>query len=277
MKQTQKRPRGRPRSAFTEPQPSTIQALDRGLSVLSALARDGGGSLSDLSMRLGMPASTAHRVLATLEKHGYVDLDEQTQSWRVGLEAFRVGSTFMQRTNLLEVGRATMQNLMEETGETANLGILDAHHVVFVGQVESHNAIRAFHRPGSQGPMHASGIGKALLAALPAEEVQRLLRRTGLDVYTPKTLTKPEDLLADLEKTRRRGWSFDDEERYLGMSCVASVIYDGYGEAVAGISVSGPSARFTPDELPALGSKVQSAAASVTSKIGGQVPGVAAE
>lgn len=274
---SQRRSRGRPKNAFSEGQSSTIQALDRGLSVLSALARDGGGTLSDVSMRLGMPASTAHRVLATLEKHGYVDMDEATQTWRVGLEAFRVGASFMQRTNLLEVGRASMRGLMEETGETANLGILDNDRVVFIGQVETHNPIRAFHRPGSNGPMHASGIGKALLAAMPRAEVENLFRRTGLEQFSPKTLTDPAELLLDLRITRDRGWSFDDEERYEGMSCVAAVIYDAFREPVAGISVSGPSARFAPGALPALGAAVQAAARDVTERIGGQMPPVAAE
>ncbi|MDJ0993743.1 MAG: IclR family transcriptional regulator [Dinoroseobacter sp.] len=274
---TKRRGRGRPKSAFTDSSASTIQALDRGLAVLSALARDGGGTLSDLSMRLGMPASTAHRVLATLEKHGFVDIDEETQTWRVGLEAFRVGSAFMQRTNLLEVGRSTMRTLMEETGETANMGIFDADHVVFIGQVETHNPIRAFHRPGSRGPMHASGIGKALLAAMPQVDVEKLLTRTGLHSYSPKTITSPDALLEDLVETRARGWSFDDEERFEGMSCVAAVIYDGYGEPVAGISVSGPSARFSATALPGLGAAVTAAAAAVTDRIGGHLPRAAAE
>lgn len=273
----QKRSRGRPKNLFNEGQANTIQALDRGLSVLSALARDGGGTLSDISMRLGMPPSTAHRVLATLEKHGYADIDETGQTWRVGLEAFRVGSSFMQRTNLLEVGRASMRLLMEETGETANMGIADSDHVVFIGQVETHNPIRAFHRPGSQGPMHASGIGKALLAAMPEADVQKLLRRTGLEEFSPKTLTAPEALMADLAATRARGWSFDDEERYQGMSCVAAVIYDSFREPVAGISISGPSARFAPAALPALGAAVKAAAAEVTARIGGAMPRMAAE
>ncbi|MEM1078603.1 MAG: HTH-type transcriptional regulator BhcR [Pseudomonadota bacterium] len=273
----QRRSRGRPKNPFSETQTSTIQALDRGLSVLSALARDGGGTLSDLSMRLGMPASTAHRVLATLEKHGYVDMDDATQTWRVGLEAFRVGSSFMQRTNLLEVGRSTMRTLMEQTGETANMGIADSDHVVFIGQVETHNPIRAFHRPGSRGPMHASGIGKALLAAMAQGDVEKLLRRTGLEQFSHKTLTVPNTLLTDLAEARARGWAFDNEERFEGMCCVAAPIYDSFQEPVAGISVSGPSARFSPAALPGLGEAVRSAAGEVTARIGGQAPRMAAE
>ncbi|MEM8582040.1 MAG: IclR family transcriptional regulator C-terminal domain-containing protein, partial [Pseudomonadota bacterium] len=137
--------------------------------------------------------------------------------------------------------------------------------------------IRAFHRPGSRGPMHASGIGKALLAAMPQPDVERLLTRTGLQSFSFKTLTSPEALLDDLEKTRARGWSFDDQERFEGMSCVAAVIYDGYGEPAAGISVSGPSARFSEAALPGLGAAVASAAAEVTDRIGGQLPRAAAE
>src|SRR6056297_2907645 len=165
MPQTrERRPRGRPRSPFADPSGQTIQALDRGLAVLRTLAGDGGGeNLSDLSLRLGLPASTLHRILLTLQAQEFARYDEATQSWAVGVEAFRTGSSFLRQTNLLEAGRPVMQRLMEQTGETANMAIPDRTEVVFIGQVETHQPIRAFFRPGTRGAMHASGIGKALL------------------------------------------------------------------------------------------------------------------
>jgi len=269
LKAEQKRGRGRPKSLFHDPKPSTVQALDRGLAVLKDLSKTGSATLSDLALRNAMPASSAHRILATLQKHRLVEFNDTSQEWSVGLEAFRIGSSYLERTNIIEAALPVMRRLMEETGETANLAIADKGDVVFLSQVETHNPIRAFFRPGTRGHMHSSGIGKALLASYSQAEVSNILKQKGLPEFTDKTLTQSEKLFRDLEITRERGYSFDDDERYEGMRCVASVIYDSFGEPVAGVSVSGPSTRFPDRTVPELGLKVCQAASEITTKIGG--------
>ena len=163
-----------------------------------------------------------------------------------------------------------MHDLMEATGETANLAIADGGDVVFISQVESHNPIRAFFRPGTRGNMHASGIGKALLAGMLRRDVEKILQTKGCPEFTLKTLTSPAKLFEDLATTRSRGWAFDDEERYDGMRCIAACIYNSYGEAVAGISVSGPTVRFPDHMLQLIGPQVREAAKQVTELIGGK-------
>ena len=269
---TQKRTRGRPRGSSADTQKSTVQALDRGLMLLSALAKESKATLTELALRVGMPPSSAHRLLVTLQKHGFVEFDEATQDWMIGVEAFRIGSSFVHRTTLVEAAREVMRRLMEETGETANLAIADDGDVVFMSQVESHNPIRAFFSPGTRGSMHASGIGKALLADLPQGDVERILQKKGLPEFTPKTLTSPDALFRDLGETSRRGWSIDDEERYSGMRCVAATIHNAFGEAIAGISVSGPTVRLPDQVVSELGPKIRRAADEVTALIGGTVP-----
>lgn len=268
----QKRRRGRPKSLFHQPQPSTIQALDKGLALLKELATVRGMTLTDLAIRLEMPPSSAHRILTTLEKQGFADLDDVSQEWSVGIEAFRVGSAFLVRTNLVEAAIHQMRRLMEETGETANLAISDAGEVVFIAQVETHNPIRAFYRPGSRSAMHSSGIGKALLANTPQKDVERTIRDMNLTRHTNNTCATPEALFSDLEKTRQRGWALDNEERYSGMRCVAATIFNAYGEAAAGISVSGPTVRFPDEKLDEIGEMVNRAANEVTRLIGGKPP-----
>jgi len=267
-----KRARGRPRSAFHAPKPNTVQALDRAMALFLDLADGGSATLTEIASRNNMPASTAHRILTTLQKRNFVELDESSQKWAIGIETFRVGSAYLKRTNVVEAARPVLRRLMEETGETANLAIADDGDVVFVGQIETHQPIRAFYRPGTRGHMHASGIGKALLADSTRKSVEKIIRTKGLPEFTEKTLTSPEALFADLETTRRRGWSFDDEERYWGMRCVAAAIYDGFGDAIAGISISGPTVRFTDEGVPDLGPVVARAADEITKLIGGVKP-----
>ncbi len=267
-----KRSRGRPRSQFRELPGHTVQALDRGLTLLKSLTREGGVTLTDIALKVGMPPSTAHRILVTLQKHGFVEFDNSTQEWAIGIESFRVGSSYLERTNLVEMAQKVMRELMEETGETANLAIGSDGHVVFVSQVETHNPIRAFFRPGTRGHMHASGIGKALLADLTHLQVEKILQKTGLPEFTPKTLTSPDELFFDLKKTSRRRWSFDDEERYMGMRCVAASIYNSRGEAIAGVSISGPTVRLPDEDVDELGPRVRRAADQITHMIGGKIP-----
>ena len=265
-----KRSRGRPKSLFKEPQGATVQALDRGLILLRDIATRGSGTLAEISSRNDLPASTAHRILATLAQHGLVDMSGNEQQWHIGIEAFRIGGAYLTRTNVVEMARPVMRQLMEKTGETANLGIADNGEVVFVGQVETHNPIRAFFRPGSRGPMHSSGIGKALLSAYNDRAINSFIHHYGLAQFTPKTLTTANALIADLDQARQNGWAFDDDERYLGMRCVAAPIFNSFGEAVAGISISGPSVRFPDAAIATIGPLVRDAAEQVTQSIGGK-------
>jgi len=270
MNKTTNRPRGRPRNTVNEAAQGTVQALDRGLVLLKALAKEGDSSVTDIALTVGLPTSTAHRILSTLQKHQFVDYDSKSQLWSIGLEAFRVGSTYLDRTDLVETSRRLMHELTETTGETANLAIPEDGDVVFISQVETHNPIRAFFRPGTRGFMHASGIGKSILANMPRNEVEKILARKGCPGFTDKTLSSPQNLFNDLERTRTRGWSLDDEETYTGMRCVAAPIFNFYGEPVAGVSVSGPAVRFKDQALTGIGEQVMRAANEITRITGGK-------
>src|SRR5690606_7419417 len=143
--------------------------------------------------------------------------------------------------------------------ETANLGVENEGAVLFVSQVETHAAIRAFFPPGTRSPLHASGIGKVLLAHSPNT------RATGaLEGYTTHTITDPDQLAAELAWVRTRGYAVDNEERTDGMRCVAAPIRNAYCEVIAGLSVSGPISRVTPCRIHELAHCVVAAATTVS-------------
>jgi len=261
--------RGRPKSQFTESSASILQSLDRALGVLDTLSRQHAASLTDIAVRLGIPTATTHRILTTLQKRRFAEFDEASQTWMVGIEAYRIGTSFLKRTNLLDISRPVMRELMRTTGETANLAIPDGTEVVFIGQVETQNPIRAFFNHGTRTSMHASGTGKAILAAMDDEKVRLLIQATGLEEFTDHTLATPADLLEDLAITRARGWSFDREERFDGMSCIGAAIYDSLGEPMAGVSISGPTSRFGDRQIDGLGDQVSRAATKISASIGG--------
>lgn len=259
--------RGRPRAFHDKSHQNTIKSLDRALEVLDTLARLEGATLSRLAAASGEAPATVYRVLVTLQAHRMVEFDEAAQNWHVGAGAFQVGTAFLRRTSLVERARPVLRRLMEETGETANLGVESEGAVLFVSQVETHAAIRAFFPPGTRSPLHASGIGKALLAEAPRDRIERLLSR-GLPGYTPRTIVDPGRLVAELDLARARGFAVDDEERTEGMRCVAAPIRNALGETVGGLSVSGPMSRMGEGAVASHAVAVIAAAEAVSLALG---------
>ena len=268
----QTRLRGRPKAFDDKTEQNTVQALDRALGLLEVLAAHSGLTLSELTDKSGQAVATVFRALATLQAHGMVEMEEPGQVWHIGSGAFRVGTAFLRRTKIAERARGAMDQLMRDTGETANLGIDAGGEVLFLAQVETYEAIRAFFPPGTRAPMHSSGIGKALLAWYPEEKTRGILARKGLEKFTSLTLTSDSALLRDLSRTRDRGFSIDDQERAEGMRCVAAPIFNAHGEPVAGLSVSGPAFRMGLSDATRIGALVRAAADQVTEATGGTLP-----
>ncbi len=264
-----RRARGRPRDWNDKTEQNTIKSLDRAMAVLEFLSEAQGKALSTIAEEMGQSAATVYRVLVTLEGRGLVEFDRVEQVWHIGAQAFVIGSRYLRRTSLVERARPIMRLLMEETGETANLGVEKEGAVLFLSQVETHANIRAFFPPGTLSPMHASGIGKALLAHMEPARSDRILSSTNLSAFTDHTITDPAKLLENLGMVRERGYSVDNEEKNLGMRCIAAPVFDLNREVVAGISVSGPTSRVSESEIERLSRPVTEAAHQLTLAVGG--------
>ena len=230
--------RGRKPAAATAQQAGgQVQSLTRGLKLLEWIAESHSSvALTELAQQAGLPNSTTHRLLTTMQQLGFVRQVGELGHWAVGAHAFVVGSSFLQSRNLLAI---------------------------------VHPILRMSAPIGGKLPMHASGAGKAFLAQLSEEQVTSLLHRKGLHAYTHATLVSPLHLKEDLAQTRKRGYSFDDEEHALGLRCVAACIYDEHREPFAAISISGPISRMTDDRVTELGALVIKAAKEVTLAYGG--------
>ncbi|MCB5411265.1 HTH-type transcriptional regulator BhcR [Pseudogemmobacter faecipullorum] len=260
--------RGRPKAMFPAEAPGTIQALDRALEVIDLLSQREGMTLTEIAVALDQSVATMHRVLATLEAREFVELAPERQDWHIGPGAFRAGSAFLRRTNVAERARPEMRALMTECGETSNLGVDWKGQVLFLSQVECHEIIRAFFPPGTVASKHASGIGKALLSQYPPLRLATYLASAPFERFTARSLTSASELAADLAKARAAGYAVDDEERTPGMRCVAAAILNVHGEAIAGISVSGPSQRLSDDRIAGIGHMVSAAAGRIGKQLG---------
>ncbi|MCY4287105.1 MAG: IclR family transcriptional regulator [Aestuariivita sp.] len=263
-----RRARGRPRDWYDKKEQNTIRSVDRALSILEILAEAGDATLTELSNAARQTPPTVYRVLVTLEGRGFVEFSSESQRWHIGSRAFLIGSTFLRRTSLVSRAQPILRQLMEATGETANLGIEREGQILFLSQVETTATIRAFFPPGTISPMHSSGIGKALLAHFTPARLQKVVKSRGLEGFTSRTLTSIVALEADLDATRERGFAIDFEERNEGMRCVAASVFDVTDEAIAGISISGPSSRLDDVRLADLSNDVVLAANQLSQALG---------
>lgn len=249
-----------------------VQSLTRGLTLLELIAESHGSvALTELAQQAGLPNSTTHRLLSTMQQQGFVRQVGDLGLWTIGAHAFVVGSSFLQSRNLLALVHPMLRTLMEQSGETVNLAVLDLsdHQAVIIDQVQCTQLMRMSAPIGGKLPMHASGAGKAFLANLSEKQVTELLHRQGLHHYTPKTLMSPHSLKEDLARVRKSGYAFDDEEHALGLRCVAACIYDEHHEPFAAISISGPISRVTDDRVTEIGALVIKAAKEITREFGG--------
>ena len=250
-----------------------VRSLTRALSLLRHLAASAEGmSLTELSEAAGLPPSTTHRLLTTLESERFVRPDQQGGVWRIGVAAFFVGSAFARSRDKLSLTRPYLRRLMEMSGETSNLFVESDGEAICIGQIESRHAMRAITGVGGRVLMHSSGAGKALLAFMEPMRRKRMLAAMPLARITDMTITDRGALSAALGEVQSVGFAVDDEEHALGLRCVAAPIFNEYGEAVAAISVSGPSARIPSERLNSLGRMTAQAANEATRDFGGEAP-----
>jgi Transcriptional regulator len=242
-----------------------VQSLDRAFALLEHLADapgPDGVALSELAARSGLPLPTIHRLVRTLVASGHVR-QLPSRRYALGPRLIRLGEAASRM--LGEWARPQLTALVEATGESANLAMLDGDAVVYVAQVPSRHAMRMFTEVGRRVPAHCTGVGKALLATLPPAEARALITRTGLPAATPHTITDPDALMRELDRIRARGYAVDDAEQELGVRCVAVAI-PGAPSATA-ISVSGPAARVTWEAVENFAPRLRAAAEALAGQL----------
>ncbi len=223
----------------------SVQSVDRALDLLEGLAAaDGEVSITALAARTGLHVSTVHRLLSTLLRRGYVRQNPETSRYYAGAKLATLSEGRSRFGEMRLRARPILRAITESTRETANLVVLDDLAAVYIETVASPQVVRLFTAIGNRVPLHATGAGKCLLAAMPAARRDTLLDRLDLRSYTPHTIVDPAVLRRALDEAHERGFSIDDEEYDDGVRCVA-VPVGGMNDAVAAISVSAPASRFT--------------------------------
>lgn len=244
-------------------------AVERALTLLEVLAESRRGyTLSELVRLLRLPKSTTHCLLLTLERRGYLHRNEQTGRYMFGLKVLDLANMALSRIELRERAAPHLHALMQETGLTVHMAVLDRGEAVLVEKVEPPGLLRLATWIGKRMDMHCTGVGKALLAYLPEREVERLIRERGLPCHNENTIASPKRLREELARIRERGYSFDDEEDEIGLRCLGAPIFDHTGRVVASISVAGTIAQITRENMGVLAEAVKRTAAAISQQLG---------
>ena len=223
----------------------SVQSVDRALDLLEALtAAEGEVSITALAGRTKLHVSTVHRLLATLLRRGYVRQNPDTSRYYAGAKLAAFGDGRGRFNELRLAARPILRTLVDLTRETANLSVLDDTAAVYIETAASPQVVRLFTVVGNRVPLHATGAGKALLAALPAPRREGILDRTALEPHTAKTIVDRAALAKVLETARANGYALDDEEFDDGVRCIA-VPVGPVGAPIAALSISGPASRLT--------------------------------
>jgi len=247
-----------------------IRAVDRALCILSVLSDGKARTLTELSEEIGINSSTTFRLLATLAYNNYVERDDQSARYRLGLTCLELAQAYHASSDVRHAALPELERLRDDTTETVHLAVLDKMEVVYIEKLHGLHAVGLMSsRVGGRAPAHCTGVGKVLLAFSDPQVIQAHFEKTGLDRYSDVTIHSIGVLLEHLEQVRRQGYALDHGEHEAEVRCVAAPIFDMRGKAVAAISVSGPAARLEPLETnQRLINRTQQAASSISNRLG---------
>ncbi len=245
----------------------SLQSVDRAVSVLEVLARNGGAGVTEIADELGVHKSTASRLLWALESRGLVDQEKERGKYYLGAGILRLAGAAAIRLDISQESAPVCRWLADETGETANVAVLDGDAAVNIMQARGTAEVAAYNWLGRRTPLHATASGKVLLAALPVSVRESLLAQEQ-ERFTERTVTAPSALRAQADEVAAEGFAVTRQELEDGLNAVAAPVRRYDGTVIGAIGVSGPVYRMGEDRLSELAESCTAAAAELSRRLG---------
>jgi DNA-binding IclR family transcriptional regulator len=248
-------------------------AVERALAMLEAIAQEPEGlSNAAISRKLQIPKSSASYILRTLEKQAYLNRDSDSGKYRIGLKILSLSRGALSGLDVREVALPIMRHLMERTSLTCHLAILDGPDAVYIEKVEPPGFIRMDTWVGRRMRVHATSVGKALVAHIPQARLEQILADRGMEKRTAKTITTTSRLLKELEKVRAQGYAVDDEENNLGARCLGAPVFNQSCVIEASLGLSGTTNQVNAGTMPRIVEALKDAARHISMQLGYRAP-----
>lgn len=242
--------------------------MDRAITVLEILAREGSAGVSEIADEVGVHKSTAFRLLAALEDHDMVEQNHERGKYQLSFGVLRIASSIPSRLDIVRQAQAVVDELAVRLDETVNLAVVREHYAVHVQQALGSAAVATQNWVGQLTPLHATSSGKVLLAFMSEEQCNAILDKTDLQAFTEHTTTSRRALLEQLRQVREDGFATAYEELETGLNAAAVPVRDHTGAVVAALSVSGPAYRIDKAGFEARIEDLKAAAAQISRRIG---------
>ena len=228
----------------------SVQSVDRAIDILEVLSASGREmQLGEIAEAVGINVSTCHHLINTFVARGFVGRNPYNRSYFLGHRIVELSNARVQQFNLVERSAPELRRLNDATRETVHLAAMQGIELVTLIKIDSPHAVRVgTDSMGKANAMHATATGKAVLAWLPEQEIDRIVELSGLTDFTPRSCTSPSDLKEELRHVRRRGFAVDDEEFQLDVYCIGCAVRDAAGGVIASISCSMPKSRATKSQ-----------------------------
>ncbi len=227
-----------------------IKSVNNALDLLEQFNRDGDElGVTELSQRLNLHKNNVFRLLATLETKGYIEQNKATENYVLGVKTLELGQTFIKQLGLVRPVKPFLEEIVKECNEMAYVGIIRGNSVFCLDVEDSNQAVKVSNHIGLRLPIHCTAIGKAQIAYLTEEELEKLGILDNMERFTPNTIVNKVEFIKHIKEVAKRGYALNNEEYNLGVKCVAVPIRDYTGRVVGGISVPGPSFRMTNEVL----------------------------
>lgn len=247
-----------------------VRAVERSLTILEALAGEQGRpkGITEIAQKIKLGKSTIHRLLGTLQEKGYVQKDPHTEKYKLGLKFIEMGNIVLTNLELRSQAADCLKRLMERSGQTVHLAILDQGEIVYIDKVENMGGIKMASYIGRRSYVHSSALGKAILAYLPEDEVKHILEDKGMPKLTPNTITSFSQFKTHLERVRQQGYAVDDVENEDAIRSIAAPIFNYMGHVVAAVSISGTVMQVTIDRVAEMARMVVECADEISVRLG---------
>ncbi len=220
-----------------------IQSVGRAIEILKCFDNNEQIGVTEISKMLNLHKSTTFGLISTLEAYQFLEKDEDTGKYRLGMELYRLSTKV--NSNLRRIANPYLERLVNEFEETVNLVMRDDIYVTYLEKIESPHSMRISTREGLRLPLYCTAVGKAILSTYSDEYINEVLSNTEIKKYTDKTVINEKEIISNINIVRKNGYAEDFEELEEGLTCVAAPIINHTKKAVAAISVSGPTARMT--------------------------------
>lgn len=246
-----------------------IQSVERALQILDLFSEQATElKITDISKLMGLSKSTLHSLLKTLQLHGYIDQNPENGKYRLGMKLVERGHFVVGSIDIRQKAKGWLTELSRRTGQTTHLGILDGREGVYIEKIEGKLAAIAYSRIGRRLPVHATAIGKVLIAWLGEPELNALLEGYQYTTYTPSTLASREALMSALAQTREQGYALDSEENEQGVRCVAVPVWNHESRVIAALSLSTLTSRVDDAGLADFREQLQQAGLQLSRALG---------